>query len=194
MLLLSMATFALGRGIGLQGWLAVIAAQFVGICSFPPMWLWSSQWTHLDTLLYGLAWGTAIPTALGTTLIAIYCHLGKLSSLGNWVCLVSMPLVVVYSILCDPLYTAMFFLTSGFFLAGVLCGSGSRHVFAWRLFGGAACIASSRSPCFTSTAESAGTCRCPIIWSSQRIRPMPWPGCSAHGWRCKSSRPGRKPR
>ena len=39
MLLLSMATFALGRGIGLPGRLAAIAAQLVGICSFPPMWL-----------------------------------------------------------------------------------------------------------------------------------------------------------
>ena len=52
-----------------------------------------------------------------------------------------MPLVLVYAILCDPLYTAMFFVTIAIFLAGVFLGSQSRRV-SLRVAGGVACLLS----------------------------------------------------
>jgi hypothetical protein len=47
---------------------------------------------------------------------------------------------MVWSLVCDPLYTGMFFLAIGVFMAGILLGSESREVATWRIAGGAACL------------------------------------------------------
>ena len=141
MIVMAIATFMLGRAVGLPPWLAILGAQFTSIISFPPVWMWSWPTTHHNgVMLYGLAWGCAIPPALATLFLAMYCYLGQLSRRGNVACLILMPVLLVYAILCDPLYTGMFFVTIGFFLAGVFFGSGSRQVFLWRASGGAVCI------------------------------------------------------
>ena len=142
MLLLGVATFAFSRAMGLSGWLSVFAAQAMAIGSLPPFWSWSLGYmkTH-GLLLYGLNPAFSFPVAAGVGMLAAYAWLGRCGRAGNIACLVALPALMVWSLVCDPLYTGMFFLAIGVFMAGILLGSEGRHVALWRLGGGAACLA-----------------------------------------------------
>ncbi len=141
MLILASATFAFGGGLGLPMGRRLLAAQMVAIFSLPPIWSWSVPFTKLNGfLLYGLVPGCVIPAALGTILLATFLYLGRLSTKGNAACIILMPILVVYSILCDPLYTAMFFVTIGFLMFFILIGSTCRTEKLWRLAGGGVCL------------------------------------------------------
>jgi hypothetical protein len=142
MLLLGVATFAFSRAMGLSGWLSVFAAQAMAIGALPPFWSWSLGYmkTH-GLLLYGLNPAFSFPVAAGVGMLAAYAWLGRCGRAGNIACLVALPALMVWSLVCDPLYTGMFFLAIGVFMAGILLGSESRHVALWRIGGGAACLA-----------------------------------------------------
>jgi hypothetical protein len=142
MLLLGVATFAFASAMGLSGWLSVFAAQAMAIGSLPPFWSWSLRYarTH-GLLLYGLNPAFSFPVAAGVGMLAAYAWLGRCGRARNIACLVALPALMVWSLVCDPLYTGMFFLAIGVFMAGILLGSESRHVALWRLGGGAACLA-----------------------------------------------------
>jgi hypothetical protein len=141
MFLMGLATFFLGRAMGLPAWPAMLAAQSLVIFSFPPIYSWSQGITHLNgVLLYRLTFGTAVPTILGTLLLAVFSGLGKASTRWNIAAVVLMPCLVVYSVLCDPLYTLVFFCPIAVLLAGVFFGSGSRSVFRWRAIGALVCL------------------------------------------------------
>ena len=140
MILMVAATFLLARALGMPSWLALAAGQIVAIFSLIPTAHLARAILPLNGVaLYELIWGTAVPPALETLLLAIFCFLGRQSRRGNVVCIVLMPLLLVYTILCDPLYSAMFSVTFLFFFAGVFLGSQSRQVFLWRAAGGIAC-------------------------------------------------------
>jgi len=141
MLLLGISTFAFARAMGLPGWLAVFAAQAIAIGSLPPFWSWSLGFTKTHgLLLYGLNPAFSFPVAAGVGMLAAYAWLGRCSRAGNVACLVALPALMVWSLVCDPLYTGMFFVAIGVFMAGILLGSGSREVAVWRIGGGAACL------------------------------------------------------
>lgn len=142
MLLLGISTFAFARAMGLSGWLAVFVAQAMAIGSMPPFWSWTLAYTKTNgLLLYGLLPASSCPVAAGIGMLAAYAWLGRCSQAGNIACLVALPALMVWSLVCDPLYTGMFFLAIGVFLTGILLGSDSRQVLLWRLAGGAACLA-----------------------------------------------------
>jgi hypothetical protein len=142
--LMALATFFLGRGLGLPSYLAVISAQLVTMISFPPMYFYS-LYTNLNLNLVGLYIGCrpgiAFITVLGTSVLAVFAYLGRLSPSKNIMCMVALPLLVIYAILCNALYTAMFFIPVAVFLAGILWGSESRPVLIWRLMGAGFCLA-----------------------------------------------------
>jgi hypothetical protein len=142
MVLLGVSTFVFARAMGLSGWLAVFAAQAMAIGSLPPFWSWTLAYTKTNgLLLYGLSPALVFPVAAGVGMLAAYAWLGRLSRIGNIACLLLLPMPMVYSLVCDPLYTGMFFLAIGVFMAGILLGSESRHMALWRIGGGAACLA-----------------------------------------------------
>jgi hypothetical protein len=142
MLLLGIATFAFARAMGLSGWLSVFAAQAMAIGSLPPFWSWTLVYTKTNgLLLYGLNPAFSFPVAAGVGMLAAYAWLGRCDRVGNIACLVALLALMVWSLVCDPLYTGMFFLAIGVFMAGILLGSESRDVALWRLGGGAACLA-----------------------------------------------------
>ena len=104
------------------------------------MWVRSAPITHQNGILYGLVPGCVVPAALGVFCVAIYCYLGRLSIRGNLVCVGLLPTLLVYAIVCDPLYTAVFFPPLGILAVGVLLGSGSRQVFYWRIAASGVCL------------------------------------------------------
>jgi hypothetical protein len=141
MLLLGISTFAFARAMGLSGWLAVLVAQAMAIGSLPPFWSWTLAYTKTNgLLLYGLNPAFSFPVATGMGMLAAYAWLGRCGLAGNIACLVALPALMVWSLVCDPLYTGMFFLAIGVFMAGILLGSESRRVALWRIGGGAACL------------------------------------------------------
>lgn len=141
MLLLGIATCAFARAMGLSGWLALFLAQAMAIGSLPPFWSWTLAYTKTNgLLLYGLNPAFSFPVAAGIGMLAAYAWLGRCGRAGNIACLVALPALMVWSLVCDPLYTGMFFLAIGFFMAGILLGSESRPVALWRIGGGAACL------------------------------------------------------
>ena len=141
MVLLGISTFAFARAIGLSGWLAVFVAQAMAIGSLPPFWSWTLAYTKTNgLLLYGLNPAFSFPVAAGTGMLAAYAWLGRCRQAGNIACLVALPALMVWSLVSDPLYTGMFFLAIGVFMAGILLGSESRGVAIWRIAGGAACL------------------------------------------------------
>lgn len=142
MLLLGISTFAFARAMGLSGWLAVFVAQAMAIGSLPPFWSWTLAYTKTNgLLLYGLNPAFSFPVATGIGMLAAYAWLGRCGLAGNIACLVALPSLMIWSLVCDPLYTGMFFLAISVFMAGILLGSESRHVALWRIGGGAACLA-----------------------------------------------------
>ena len=141
MLLLGIATYAFARAMGLSGWLAVFGAQAMAIGSLPPFWSWTLAFTNTNgLLLYGLNPAFSFPVAAGIGMLAAYACLGRCGQAGNIACLLALPALMAWSLVCDPLYTGMFFLAIGVFMTGILLGSESRHVALWRIGGGAACL------------------------------------------------------
>ena len=65
--------------------------------------------------------------------LAAYAWLGRCSRVGNIACLVALPVLMVWSLVCDPLYTGMFFLAIAVFMGGILLGSETREVAIWRI-------------------------------------------------------------
>jgi hypothetical protein len=140
-LLFCISTFAFARAMGLSGWLAVFVAQAMAIGSLPPFWSWTIGFTKTNgLLLYGLNPAFSFPVAAGVGMLAAYAWLGRCNREGNIACLVALPLLMVWSLVCDPLYTGMFFLAIGVFLTGILLGSENRKDFLWRTGGGAVCL------------------------------------------------------
>ena len=141
MLLLGISTFAFARAMGLPGWLAVFAAQAMAIGSLPPFWSWTLPYTKTNgLLLYGLLPASSFPVAAGIGMLAAYAWLGRCGQAGSIACLIVLPALMVWSLVCDPLYTGMFFLAIAVFMGGILLGSESRKVAIWRIGGGAACL------------------------------------------------------
>lgn len=139
--LMSATIYLLGRANGLPRLLSVISAQATVMFLFPPIYWWSVDWTHLNFgLYYARLMGFAIPSALGTLFLTCFCYLGKLSYRKNIFCAICLPVLLVYSILCDPLYTAVFWVPIPFFLAGVFWGSETKSVLQWRILGGVASV------------------------------------------------------
>jgi hypothetical protein len=142
-LLLFLATFFLGRAIGLPHHLSIISGQLVVMLSLPPMlswWVYTTRF-NLFPLYVFCRPGIAICTTLGTLLVAVFAWLGKLSPKKNALCVMAAPLLIVYSILCNPLYTPMFFVPVGFYLAGVFFGGvRSKHALFWRASGAGFCL------------------------------------------------------
>ena len=142
MCLCGLATFLLGRSTGLPCHLAVIGAQLLAVFSFPPMWQWALPYTHINgSLMFQLDPGTAFMLVLGTTLLAVFSYLGRLSTRMNVICVILIPLILVYGVLCDPLFITIFCIPVAFFAVGVFFGSDSRRVLAWRTGGAAFCLA-----------------------------------------------------
>ncbi|MEY2498934.1 MAG: hypothetical protein QOD12_2490 [Verrucomicrobiota bacterium] len=142
-LLLALATFLLGRAMGLPYYLAIVSGQLVTMVSLPPMYLWTAHITRLNLagLYVHCRPGIALCTVLGTSLVAVFAWLGKLSFKKNLACIIALPLLVLYSILCNPLYTAMFLVPIAFYLTGVFAGSlGSRQTLLWRAAGAGFCL------------------------------------------------------
>ena len=142
-LLLALATFLLGRAIGLPHYLAIVSGQVVTMALLPPMFLWTVSTTHLNLagLYVHTRPGIALCTILGTTLVAVLAWLGRLSFKQNLACVIALPLLILYSILCNPLYTAMFFVPIAFYLAGVFAGGiSSRRTLLWRARGAGFCL------------------------------------------------------
>ncbi len=133
----SMATYALGRMWGLSNCLAVCAAQLAGILCFPPISL------HLGLCdMYSItAPAIALPVITGTFLVAVFLGLGTDRRSINVACMLGMPAIVIYSVLCDPLYTAVGMIAPGFLLLGGLVASSSRRQFYWRIGGLGFCTA-----------------------------------------------------
>lgn len=142
MLVIAVATFLLGRASGLPCYLSVISAQVMTMISFPPMFSWSIGATHLNlaNLYVHCSPGIALLTGLGTFTLVAFTYLGRLSFRKNMLCMVLLPLLLIYSVLCNPLYTPMFFIPICLLLAGVLGGSDSKPVFLWRIIGASLCL------------------------------------------------------
>ena len=142
-LLLFLATFFLGRAIGLPHHLSIISGQLVVMLSLPPMlswWVYTTRF-NLFPLYVFCRPGIAICTTLGTLLVAVFAWLGKLSPRKNALCVAAAPLLILYSILCNPLYTPMFFVPVAFYLAGVFFGGvRSKHSLSWRASGAGFCL------------------------------------------------------
>jgi hypothetical protein len=142
-LLLFLATFFLGRAIGLPHHLSIISGQLVVMLSLPPMlswWVYTTRF-NLFPLYVFCRPGIAICTILGTLLVAVFAWLGKLSPRNNLFCIIAAPLLILYSILCNPLYTPMFFVPVAFYLAGVFFGGiGSKRALSWRMSGAGFCL------------------------------------------------------
>jgi hypothetical protein len=142
-LLLFLATFFLGRAIGLPHHLSIISGQLVVMLSLPPMlswWVYTTRF-NLFPLYVFCRPGIAICTILGTLLVAVFAWLGKLSPRNNLFCIIAAPLLILYSILCNPLYTPMFFVPVAFYLAGVFFGGiGSKRALSWRVSGAGFCL------------------------------------------------------
>lgn len=136
-LLMGLATFLLGRANGLKPASSVVAAQTAAIFSFPPMYVWVHPYLPLNGChLYDTLPAFSVPTALATLMLAVFSYLGTLSLKRNLLCVVLLPGILIYSILCDPLYTALFFIPAGLFMGGIFFGSGTKKVFVWRAVGG----------------------------------------------------------
>jgi hypothetical protein len=142
-LLMLAATYLLGRALDLPVVVAVIGAQLVSMFSFPPLYLQSWRYTHLNGAhLYTPLPGFALPVALEVLWLAAFCYIGKSASpRWNLAAVVLMPAIFVYCVLCDPLYTALFIIPIVLIMAGVYFGSGSKSVFLWRTAGGAVFLA-----------------------------------------------------
>lgn len=142
MLLVAIATFLLGHAMGLPAHLAVLCGQVMAIAVFPPAAYRTADLGHLNlTSLYVICSPPiAFVTALGTALLAVVAYLGTSSRALNVACAILLPCLVVYSVLCDPLYTTMFFIPVAIFAAGIFVGSGSKSVFLWRTYSVAACL------------------------------------------------------
>ena len=142
-LLLAFATFLLGRAIGLPHYLAIVSGQLVTMVTLPPMFLWTVSATRLNLagLYVHTRPGIALCAVLGTSLVAVLAWLGRLSFKKNLLCVIALPLLILYSILCNPLYTAMFFVPIAFYLTGVFAGSlGSKQALLWRAGGAGFCL------------------------------------------------------
>ena len=87
MVLMAVATFLLGRSLGLPCWLAVFGAEVVSVFSLEPMAYYAMRIGPVKGLsLFTIIWGCAVPSALGTLLVAVFCYLGRLSRPGNLLC------------------------------------------------------------------------------------------------------------
>src|ERR1700686_1680277 len=142
-LLLFLATFFLGRSIGLPDHLSILSGQLVVMLSLPPMlnwWVYTTRFNLFPLYVFSRP-GIAICTTLGTSLVAVFAWLGKLSPRKNLLCVIAAPLLILYSILCNPLYTPMFFVPVAFYLAGVFLGGvRSKRLLSWRASGAGFCL------------------------------------------------------
>lgn len=142
MLLIAVATFLLGCALRVPYYISVLAAQIVTVFSFDPIWIWSYRFTRLNGAhLYHLVGGTALPAALGTLALAGFVYLGTGPKLKNAICLSLLPIFMVYSIICDPLYMALALPVFCILVAGVVGWSESREILLWRLAGIGCCLA-----------------------------------------------------
>jgi len=137
----SVATFFLGRVAGLSIRLAIVAAQIAGIVFFPPGSLQCYSILGFRLALdYYMTPALAFPVVLGTLFVGTFMLLGTRSRVANIACVVALPLLILYSVACDPLYTSITMIGPAFLVLGTAAGSGTWRTLVWRLAGLGACL------------------------------------------------------
>ena len=137
--ILAVSVFCLCRAMGAGALCSIVAGQIAAVFFFPPLWLFLLPWSHFMTVeLFSYLPALAYPAALGVIFLALFLNLGACNRNVNILIAFCLTLVFVYSTIADPLYTAMFWIPIGFFCIGIICGSETKEVFLWRIWGGIA--------------------------------------------------------
>lgn len=139
--LMAVAVFVFAVALGVRPLVAAVAGQVAAVGFFPPLWVFLLPWTKFWTTdLFSFLPGFAFPVVLGLFFLALFVFLGSGSARFNLIVATGMVAVFLYSSLVDPLYTAMFWISIGWFCAGVLLGSFDRRQLIWRLGSAAAAL------------------------------------------------------
>jgi hypothetical protein len=138
--LMAVAVFVLALALGARPVVAAVTGQIAAVGFFPPLWVFLLPWTQFWTTdLFSFLPGFAFPVVLGLLFLALFMLLGSGRARFNVIVATGMVAVFLYSSLVDPLYTAMFWISIGWFCAGVLLGTSDRRQLMWRL--GSAAVA-----------------------------------------------------
>jgi len=137
----AVATLLLASAVGLPIHFSLAAASVIAMIAFPPFGPRITLFLRLNLTSLYLNCNPSVGfiTAIAITLLAVFLYLGNSSLVRNWICVLLLPGLTLYSILCDPMYTTMFLMPIAAVLAVILFTSGSRIVFLWRLGGAAFC-------------------------------------------------------
>jgi len=129
--MLLIATFALSLSFGLGATTACVTAQLLCLFVFPPHHnaLATGSNINLADLLYPLP-SAVVPLALATGWLAAFQFSDR--DRWRWVCPVICPLLLLWSVLADPLYTAVIWMPLAV-VAPCLLLAGRGQVF-WRRF------------------------------------------------------------
>jgi hypothetical protein len=124
---LFLAVFLLGRALRLGVRTAIVAAQIACLLPFPPF----EEWAGLHPQLR-LNPGTAYYVALALLCLGLFLRLGTGSRALDLARALLLPLLFLYSLLCDPLWTVVPFLSLAPFLAVALPAGRTPRTLAWR--------------------------------------------------------------
>lgn len=131
--LLSLATWILARAMGVHPVPSVVGTQVFVFLFCIPGEACANWMTHFS----GAAFDQAVPhlitpTALVTVCGAVFSYIGRSSRAGNIVLTLLIPALVIYAVLCDPLYAANSLVFLCFLLAGIFLDRERREIFLWR--------------------------------------------------------------
>jgi hypothetical protein len=132
-ILLFLATILLGIASGLPSTLAIICSQVYILIAFGSIRL-------MGVVLFDIVPSTIAIVALCNIILALFYLLGSGSKKKNAIIVVLLPIVTIYTVVSNPLYTAMFIIPSVVFGCGIIFGSESRQALVWRLIGLGTCI------------------------------------------------------
>lgn len=122
------ATHVLGRTLRLGTTTTVVASQIACLLPFPPLERWAGIHPQLQ-----LNPGVAYYVAIALVVLAILLRFGGAPAAWVPALIALVPLLLLYSILCDPLWTVVPFLSLGVFFGAALLVERSRRADLFRI-------------------------------------------------------------
>jgi len=124
---LFLAVFSLGRALGIGVPTAVLAAQAACLLPFPPLEESAGFYQQLR-----LNPGVVYYIAIAIVLLGLLVRIGTTTRALNFALIAAIPALFIYSLLCDPIWTVVPYLSLWvFFIAALLIGR-TRAALAWR--------------------------------------------------------------
>ncbi len=125
---LFLAVYAFGRALGLGRVITILAAQAACVLTFPPLEIFAGL--YIQTRLNP---GVVYPIAIAIAMIALLIRIGDCpAAIRQGIMILAFPLLLLYSLLCDPIWTIVPQVSLAIFFAAALASGPDRASFGRR--------------------------------------------------------------